>query len=126
MIPSGPSVTAFTAAVFVTIVKTISLAAATSRGVSAQRAPASRRGAAFSRVRFHTVTAWPASSSRRTTPPPITPSPTYPRSAIQDSLLDVRLDADEVGAHLLAGALGVASRDRRADRVVLDDCPLGA
>ena len=53
--PSGPSVTAFTASVFVTIVKTISLRSATSRALSAQLAPASSSGFAFSGVRFQTV-----------------------------------------------------------------------
>ena len=48
-----------------TIVKTISLCSATSRGLSAQRAPASSSGSAFSRVRFQTVTVCPASSRRR-------------------------------------------------------------
>ena len=47
--PSGPSDTACTAAVFVTIVKTMSLRSATSRGLSAQRAPAASSGSAFSR-----------------------------------------------------------------------------
>ena len=74
--PSSPSVTAFTAAVFVTIVKTISLRSATSRGVSAQTAPAASSGSAFSRVRFQTVTVWPASSRRRVTALPMTPRPT--------------------------------------------------
>ena len=57
--PGEDAVVAFgdgrTAAVFVTIVKTISLRSATSRGLSAQRAPASSSGSAFSRVRFQTV-----------------------------------------------------------------------
>jgi hypothetical protein len=69
-------VTARTASVFVTIVKTTSLASATARGVSAQRAPAATSGSAFSRVRFQTATPWPASSSRRTIALPITPRPT--------------------------------------------------
>jgi len=54
--PSAPSVTARTAAVFVTIVNTTSVRSATSRGLSAQRAPESSSGSAFSRVRFQTVT----------------------------------------------------------------------
>ena len=76
MIPSRPSVTACTAAVFVTIVNTISLRTATSRGLSPQRIPASRSQLALSFVRFQPVTVWPASSSRFATPPPITPRPT--------------------------------------------------
>ena len=55
-IPSGPSVTALTAAVFVTIVKTISLRSATSRGVSPQPMPASSNHPAFSFVRFQPLT----------------------------------------------------------------------
>ena len=129
MIPSAPSVTARTAAVFVTIVKTTSLRSATSRGVSAQRAPASSSGSAFSRVRFHTVTSWPAASSRRTIALPITPSPTYPTSAIRASsrrgrprgecVVDIRLDADEVRAHRFPRRRRIAGGDRRADRPVL-------
>src|SRR5882672_1424697 len=121
MMPSGPPVTAFTAAVFVTIVKVISLSAATSRGLSAQRAPASSSGSAFSRVRFQTVTVWPASSRRRTTPPPITPRPTKPSSAIQRTSLDVRPHPNEVRLHLLTRTPDVPGGDCRADRAVLDD-----
>ena len=51
-IPSGPSVTAESAATFVTMLKTISARSATSRGDSASTSPASTSGAAFSRVRL--------------------------------------------------------------------------
>src|SRR5438874_951636 len=124
--PSGPPVTAWTASVFVTIVKTISLWSATSRGLAAQRAPAASSGSAFSRVRFHTVTVWPASSSLRLIARPITPRPTKPSSAMDDALFHVRLDADEMGTHLLPRPLGIARGNRRPDRAVLDDRPLGA
>ena len=121
--PSGPSVTACTAAVFVTIVKTMSLHSATSRGVSAHAMPASSSGCAFSRVRFQPVTEWPASSRRRAMPPPITPSPTYPSSATLASrgqrTVDVGLDAREVVAHLLACPVGVARGDRVTDGEML-------
>src|SRR5918911_1073952 len=126
MIPSAPSVTARTAAVFVTIVKTTSAASATSRGLSAHRMPASSSHCAFSSVRFQPVTVWPASSRRFATPPPITPRPTKPSSAIEPTPGDVRLDAREVRAHLGASARLVAVGDRPANRAVLLDRALGA
>src|SRR5919197_6700611 len=107
--PSGPLQTARTAAVFVTMLKTTSLASATSRGLSAQRAPASSSQSALSRVRFQTTTVWPASSNRLATPPPITPNPTKPTSATPRPRLagtaQVALDALDVLVH--AGAGGV-------------------
>src|SRR5690348_5694503 len=124
--PSGPSVTACTASVFVTMVKTNSLRSATSRGLSAQRAPAASSGSAFSRVRFQTVSVWPASSRRRLIAVPIPPRPTKPTSATHVLHLHVGLDPNEVGAHLLARALGVAGGDRGADRPVLDHGALRA
>src|SRR5919197_1132059 len=107
--PSGPLQTARTAAVFVTMLKTTSLASATSRGLSAQRAPASSSQSALSRVRFQTTTVWPASSNRLATPPPITPNPTKPTSATPRPRVagtaQVALDALDVLVH--AGAGGV-------------------
>ena len=54
--PSGPSAVASIAAALVSIVNSTSTEAASSRGVSAQRMPASIRGSAFSLVRFQPTT----------------------------------------------------------------------
>ena len=74
--PSGPWVTAVRACVFVTIEKITSDCSAASRGDSAKRIPSAISGSALLRVRLYPVTSWPAESSLRATPPPITPSPT--------------------------------------------------
>src|SRR5579885_2127417 len=124
--PSSPSATAWTAAVFVTMVKTSSHRSAASRGLCAQRAPASSSGAALSRVRFQTLTSCPAASRRRTIDLPITPRPTNPRSAMCDSLSNVALDAVEVQPHLITSPARVAGGDGGADRAVLEDRALGA
>src|SRR5919204_2961366 len=118
--PSRPSQTARTAAVFVTIVKTNWLASATSRGLSPQRPPASISQSAFSRVRFQTVSVWPASSSRFATPPPMTPRPTKPTSATLRPRLpgtpDVALDALDVLVHPAAGDVGPPIADCLEDQ----------
>ena len=121
--PSGPSVTACTAAVFVTIVKTTSLCSATSRGVSRparagfeQRLRLLRRPvpdrdrvagveqAARDRAAHH-AEADVAELSHRATLPSSTSA----------------LDADEVGAHLRSRAASASPRgDRSADRAMLD------
>ena len=51
---------------------------ASARGVAAQVAPASSSGCAREAVRFHTRTAWPQASSRRTIAEPIFPVPARP------------------------------------------------
>src|SRR3954470_983882 len=124
--PSSPPVTACTAAVFVTMVKTMSLRSATSRGLSAHCAPASSSGSAFSRVRFQTCTVCPAARRRRVTELPITPRPTYPSSAIHDSFLGAAFDAVQVLAHRVARRRGVARSDRVTHGAVLDDRALRA
>src|SRR5215475_5859273 len=124
--PSSPPVTASTAAVFVTIVKTSSPRSAASRGLFAQWAPASSSGSALSGVRFQTQTSCPASSSRRTIELPITPRPTNPSSATHDSLANIALDAGEVQPHLVMGLPRVHGGDRGTDPPVFDDRPLRA
>ena len=84
--PSGPKITASTSGVFVTIVTTMSLRSATSRGVRAMVAPASPSGFARSSVRFVTVTGKPARSAFRAIGAPMIPRPTKPtRSTISSS-----------------------------------------
>src|ERR671936_1954789 len=125
--PSGPSHTAHTAAVFVTIVNTTSLRSAASRGESAHRMPASISHCAFPRVRFQPVTVWPASSRRFAMPPPITPRPTNPTSATACRLpvfgtsgppADVPLDARHVLLHPLPRILRTLVGNRFEDQAM--------
>jgi hypothetical protein len=77
MSPSGPSVTAPTAAASVSIEKITSAASPTWRGLSASRIP-SPRAARTSRRYGQPVASRPASSSRSTISPPIEPVPSQP------------------------------------------------
>ncbi len=72
--PSGPSRTSRTTSGVASIVITASAPAAASAGESATRAAPSI-ASARARVRFHTVTAWPASIRRVAIGAPIAPSP---------------------------------------------------
>src|SRR5882672_2614694 len=81
-IPSGPFITAPSAAEFVTMENVTSAAATTARGESAHFIPFLTSHSAFERVRLLPVTLWPFPSSRFTISPPITPSPTNPRFAM--------------------------------------------
>src|SRR5579859_2396000 len=76
--PSGPRITAFTAAESVTIVITKSAPSAAARGEAAWRAPAATSSAAFDGSRFHTARRFPASSSRRAIARPMIPRPMNP------------------------------------------------
>src|SRR5215207_5012000 len=104
--PSAPAAVASMAAVFVNIVNSTSTDAASSRGVSAQPMPASSSGWAFSFVRFHPTTSYPASSRRCAMPPPIAPRPAKPTRSIslnigphfRGCLLDGLDDAEVAGA----------------------------
>src|SRR5687768_17061244 len=80
--PSGPSATALSAFVSVTITKVTSAAFATAPGESAHRRPLSSSHCAFDLVRLWPVTVCPFASSRSAVRPPIAPRPTYPRFAI--------------------------------------------
>src|SRR5688572_26605238 len=80
--PSGPSATALSAFVSVTITKVTSAAFATAPGESAHRRPLSSSHCAFDLVRLWPVTVCPFPSSRSAVRPPIAPRPTYPRFAI--------------------------------------------
>ena len=73
--PSGPSVTARRAAGSATIVMSASARRAASAGLPADAAPSSTSSAAFSGVRFHTITSCPAARNRRANREPIAPSP---------------------------------------------------
>ena len=61
-----------------TMMKTMS-AAARSGMPSATPAPASASSSVLDRVRFHTVTSWPASISRLAMAEPMRPVPSHPR-----------------------------------------------
>src|SRR5262245_16195689 len=76
--PSGPSATARTAALSVTIESTISDFSAAARGVSAHAMPAAIRAEAFSRERFQPVTLCPAAIRRGTISAPMAPRPMKP------------------------------------------------
>jgi len=73
--PSGPNSTSSSAAGVASIVHTASAPPAASAGEAARRAPFCTAGRAFSAVRFHTVTSWPASTSRMAIGSPIRPRP---------------------------------------------------
>src|SRR5215470_15584151 len=77
-LPAWPQRTSSNAGGSLTIVKRISEAAATSRGVLARVAPAATNSEAREAVRFHTVTEWPAFSRFRLIGRPIRPSPINP------------------------------------------------
>src|ERR1700675_3970389 len=81
IIPSGPFITAPSAAEFVTIEKITSDSATTARGVSAHFIPFLISHSAFERVRLYPVTLCPLLSSRFTISLPITPRPTNPNLA---------------------------------------------
>src|SRR5207245_208600 len=107
--PSGPNMTASTSGVLVTIVTTMSLRSATSRGVRTAVAPASASGFARSIVRFVTVTANPALSALRAIGVPMIPRPTNPtRSIIGLVVLDVVVTREEDAA--IAGLFGHQER----------------
>src|SRR5437899_1885449 len=84
-IPSGPFITAPSAAEFVTIENTKSDDAATARGESAHFIPFLTSHSAFERVRLYPVTPCPFPSSLFTISLPITPSPTKPKFAMNSS-----------------------------------------
>src|SRR5713226_1629879 len=84
-IPSGPFITAPSAAEFVTIENAKSEAATTARAESAHFIPFLTSHSAFDRVRLYPVTLWPFPSSRFTISLPITPSPTNPSFAMNPS-----------------------------------------
>ena len=74
--PSDPSVTARSAPGSATIVITTSARLAACAGVAAVIAPSPASRSAFSADLFHTVTSWPAATSRAAMRLPIAPSPT--------------------------------------------------
>src|SRR5262249_27072674 len=76
--PFSPSATASTSGGPGNDVNTMSLACATARGVSAQVAPASRCGAAASRLMSCTTSAWPPLSVLSAILEPIVPRPINP------------------------------------------------
>src|SRR6266849_7557309 len=78
IIPFSPRASARTASESVTIEKIKSDPAASSFGESAHSIPSLKSGAAFSLVRFHPVTVWPAAINRGTIACPISPSPIKP------------------------------------------------
>ena len=73
--PCMPNSTASTAAWSVRHIMTMSDCRATSAGEAATRAPRASTGASLSGVRFHTVTSWPAASSRSVMGRPMRPIP---------------------------------------------------
>ncbi len=74
--PSGPSRTDSTCGPSTTIVITASASRAASAGVAAARVPCSAaQSAAVARVRFHTVTSWPARTSWSAMREPMIPRP---------------------------------------------------
>jgi len=73
--PSGPSVTARSAAGPVTIVISASERLAASAGVAAGIAPSPASRSALSADLFHTITSWPAATNRAAMRLPIAPSP---------------------------------------------------
>src|SRR5260370_6513583 len=79
--PSGPFITAPSAAEFVTIEKTTSDSPTTALGESAHFIPFLISHSAFERVRLYPVTLCPLLSSRFTISLPITPRPTNPNFA---------------------------------------------
>src|SRR6266550_5017897 len=98
-IPSAPNMTASTSGVLVTIVTTMSLRAATSRGVCTTVAPESASGFARSIVRFVTVTANPAFRALRAIGAPMIPRPTNPtRSITRLVVFDVVVAREEHAA----------------------------
>src|SRR6266849_3111905 len=78
IIPFSPRASARTASESVTIEKIKSDPVASCRGESAHSIPSLKSGSAFSLVRFHPVTVWPAAISRGTIACPISPSPINP------------------------------------------------
>jgi hypothetical protein len=77
--PLSPSVTPRSASGSATIVNTTSAPAAASRGEAATGAPSA---SAFSRVRFQTVSSWPAARRRAAMREPIAPRPIHATSVI--------------------------------------------
>src|SRR2546425_5248430 len=123
--PSGPNMTASTSGVLVTIVTTMSLRSATSRGVRTAVAPASASGFARSIVRFVTVTANPALSALRAIGVPMIPRPTNPtRSIIGLVALDVVIAREEHASvaallgHQERSCLGLVHIHRRDEEIV--------
>src|SRR4051794_37348414 len=106
--PSSPSAAAFSARASVSIEKTTSAPAAASRGVSAERMPASTSGSAFARVLFQPVTSRSAARSRRTMPLPIAPRPTNATRIAREP------------KRLLVAAERVAERELRGVHLLLD------
>ena len=120
-------VTACTAAVFVTIVNTTSLALGDLARAVGPRAPASSSGSAFSRVRFQTVTV--VAGVEQPTDDARSPSRRDRRSRAQPCATPFSTSdwtRARCGEHLRARTLGVASGDRSADRAMLDHRALGA
>jgi hypothetical protein len=81
IIPSGPFITAPSAAEFVTIERITSDSRTTAPGVSAHFIPFLISHSPFERVRLYPVTLCPLLSSRFTISLPITPRPTNPNLA---------------------------------------------
>src|SRR5438445_670166 len=118
--PSGPKVTVSTSGELVTMVMTMSLRSATSRGVRMTVAPASPSGFARSRVRFVTVTAKPALGALRASGAPMIPRPTNPGRST--ALVRPFAAVDEEGP-----LLGLVDVHRRDQEIVGDvDEALGA
>src|SRR5271167_4932209 len=134
--PSGPSVTAASAAAFVTIVNVTSDAAAAPLGESAKFIPLSINHCALERVRLKPVTACPFSSRRATMLPPITPRPMNPSFAIQQFPFACEFDLRyelllterrrihehllEMGAHGCPRRVRIAFFNRREDAFVME------
>ncbi len=74
--PSGPFITASSAAELVTITKMTSAACATAFGDAASVMPFFTSQSAFDAVRLYPVTLWPLAISSSAMLPPIAPSPT--------------------------------------------------
>src|SRR5919197_2072519 len=123
--PSGSNTTASTSGVFVTIVTTMSLRSATSRGVFTTLAPASPSGLARSSVRFVTDTGNPALSAFRAIGAPMIPMPTKPMRSTRLVLSVERIVAREEDAAIAAlladeerALLGLVDVHRRDEQIV--------